>query len=231
MNKQMLITYFTTMFAITNPLGNTGIFIGLTSSLSTKQQRKVALQSAFASFVIFLVVTLFGKEILDLFGIQIYAFHIAGGLIILVMGMHMLQSKKESVHGDASDEADHGGAASEHNPESIAVVPMALPLIAGPGAMTSVIIQAAKMPTLAGKLLIMGVNAGLCVVIAFFLLFSSCIKRCLGDAGIRVVTKVMGMILVAMAIMMIGDGLSGMTADVLDDLLKGGVINAIAHSS
>ena len=226
MNKQMLITYFTTMFAITNPLGNTGIFIGMTSNVSTKQQRKVALQSAFASFVILVLVTLCGKEILDLFGIQIYAFHMAGGLIILVMGMHMLQSRKEAVQSDSEDNHQHG-----HNDENIAVVPMALPLIAGPGAMTAVIIQASKISTLYGKCIIIGVNAGLCAIIALFLFFSSYIKRFLGDAGIRVVTKVMGMILVAMAIMMIGDGVARMTADVLDDLLKDGVINAIAHSS
>jgi len=230
MNKQLLITYFTTMFAITNPLGNTGIFIGMTSSLSTSQQRKVALQSAFASFVILVLVTLFGKEVLDLFGIQIYAFHMAGGLIILVMGMHMLQSKKESVQcDDMTEKAEHHRHAE--STESIAVVPMALPLIAGPGAMTSVIIQASKMPTLSGKLLIIAVNAGLCVIIALFLLFSSYIQRLLGEAGIRVVTKVMGMILVAMAIMMMGDGITGLAVDVLDDLLNDGVVSAIAHAS
>lgn len=224
MKTSMLITYFTTMFAITNPLGNTGIFIGMTDMLSLSQQRRMALQSAFASFIILSLVTIGGKEILGLFGIQIYAFHMAGGLIILVMGMHMLQSKKESVQ---SNEEDHQTKAAS---DSIAVVPMALPLIAGPGAMTAVIIQAAKMPSIEGKLTIMLINAGLCVLIAVFLYFSSYIKRLLGDAGIRVVTKVMGMILVAMAVMMIGDGLAGLVADIINDLLSDGVVSAIAQS-
>lgn len=227
MNKQMLITYFTTMFAITNPLGNTGIFVSMTTDLSKKKQRKVALQAAFASFIVLVLVTICGKEILDVFGIQIYAFHMAGGLIILIMGLHMLQSKKESMHSHTGEDEDDSESAKS---DSIAVVPMALPLIAGPGAMTSVIIQVSKMPSIEGKLLIIAVNGVLCMIIALFLFFSSYLNRILGDSGVRVVTKVMGMILVAMAIMMIGDGFTSLTVDVLDDLLQDGVVSALKHS-
>ena len=224
MEIQYLITYFTTMLAITNPLGNAGIFISMTSSLPLKEQRYTAFKTAVASLIILTVVTLCGREILDAFGIQIYAFHLAGGLIILTMGMHMLQSKADSVHTNQDDVKE---AATK---DSVAVVPMALPLIAGPGAMTSVIVYASKMPTIEGKLALSVVNLLLMVIVFVLLFFSSYVKNILGDSGIRVVTKVMGMILVAMAFMMIGDGLGGMVSGILTDLVSDGAIGLLKSS-
>ena len=101
-----LITYFTTMFAITNPLGNTGIFISMTGSQTVGEQRKTAYKTAMSSFIILLIVTFIGSDLLSVFGIDIYAFHLAGGLIILVMGMHMLQSKEDSIHTSKKDVVD-----------------------------------------------------------------------------------------------------------------------------
>ena len=204
MTVQDLITFFTTMFAITNPLGNTGIFISMTSSQSVSMQRKTALNVAISSFTILLIVTFCGKALLELFGIDIYAFHLAGGLIILVMGMHMLQAKQEGIHSDKKDVVD---AKSSNN---IAIVPMSLPLIAGPGAMTTVIVHASKAHGIAEKLALTGANFVLMLIVFIMLFFSSYIKKFLGDSGIRVVTKVMGMILVAMAFMMLGDGVIGL---------------------
>lgn len=206
---QELITYFTTMFAITNPLGNTGIFISMVGSQSVSQQHKTALQVAFSSFIILLIVTFFGKELLDLFGIDIYAFQLAGGLIILVIGMHMLQSKKESVHNSQEDTLE------AKNSNSIAVVPMALPLIAGPGTMTAVIVHAANANGLVGKLEMTVVNLILMIIVFLMLFFSPYIKRFLGDSGLKVVTKVMGMILAAMAFMMLGEGVTGLVTKIV----------------
>lgn len=114
--------------------------------------------------------------------------------------------------------------------DSIIVVPMALSLIAGPGAMTSVIVFASKMPTIEGKLAISVVNLLLMVIVFVLLFFSSYIKNILGDSGIRVVTKVMGMILVAMAFMMISDGLGGMVSGILTNLVSDGAIALLKSS-
>jgi multiple antibiotic resistance protein len=197
------------MFAITNPIGNTGIFISMVGSQSVSQQRKTAFQVALSSFIILLIVTFCGKELLGIFGIDIYAFQLAGGLIILVMGMHMLQSKKESIHNSHEDTLD------AKNNNSIAVVPMSLPLIAGPGAMTAVIVHAAKANGLDGKLEMTVVNLILMIIVFTMLFFSPYIKKLLGESGLKVVTKVMGMILAAMAFMMLGEGVTGLVANIV----------------
>ena len=203
MHMQELVTYFTTMFAITNPIGNTGIFISMTSSQSVKSQRKTAFQVVTASMIILAIVTFFGDDLLNLFGIKVYALHLAGGLIILVMGMHMLQSKEDSVH------TSHKDIVAAKSSDNIAVVPMSLPLIAGPGAMTAVIVYASKHPGFESAVGITLANLVLMVIVFVMLFFASYIKNLLGDSGIRVVGKVMGMILVAMAFMMLGDGITG----------------------
>ena len=212
MNKANLITYFTTMFAITNPLGNTGIFISMTGSQTVSEQRKTAYKTALSSFLILLIVTFIGSDLLSVFGIDIYAFHLAGGLIILVMGMHMLQSKQDSIHTSKEDVVD------AKNSANISVVPMSLPLVAGPGAMTAVIVHASKAHSLLGKMEYVGVNLILMTILYLMLYFSSNIKSMLGNSGIRVVTKVMGMILVAMAFMMLGAGITGFAPVMLQQI-------------
>ena len=202
MKSSILIAYFSTMFAITNPVGNASIFIGLTADNSIDEQRKIAIKAAVSALVILIVVTLVGADILHFFGVNAAALESAGGLIILIMGLHMLQAKSSPVHmGDD----DHAHAQAK---EDIAVVPLALPLIAGPGAMSTVIVYVSKYSTIADKMSIVMINVLVAALVGFFLYLAPFVKRYLGPSGIGIVTRVMGMILMAMAFMMLSSGLA-----------------------
>ncbi|MAH61723.1 MAG: marC integral membrane family protein [Legionellales bacterium] len=206
MGYQDLVMYFTTMFAMTNPFGGVGIFLGLVGDQPITTQRQIARKTAFSCFIILLVVTFLGASILNLFGIKIYALQLAGGLIITLMGLHMLQSNQTSMHQVDQDP-------KQNKTPDIAVVPMSLPLITGPGAMTVVMVFVSRAaPSLFDKLKVSVANLILVLIIYTFLYFAPDIKSILKDSGVRIVTKVMGVILVAMAFMMLGEGVNAFLA-------------------
>ncbi|AHE67996.1 membrane protein, MarC family [Legionella oakridgensis ATCC 33761 = DSM 21215] len=140
--------------------------------------------------------------ILELFGINVPSFRIAGGIIILLMGLHMLQSKPSPIHYTVKEQ----NLAKER--DSIAVIPMALPLIAGPGAISTIVIYGHNAHDWIGYLQMSMVDVALAAVVAVLLVFSGTIGRFLGDSGIKIVTRIMGLILAAMAVEMITIGLS-----------------------
>ena len=197
----VLGTYLVGMIAITNPAGNLGIFLSLTGEYTPQQRRKTALTTTFAVAMIFIIVTWCGEWLLKLLGISLPAFEMGGGLVITLLGLSML-STKTSPMAHTSDE--HNAAI---NKPSIAVVPLAIPIIAGPGAITTILVNLQHVTTI-------GVKIGLCIsnilvagIIGLTLLFGGVINRVLGVAGVNIVTRVMGLILVAISMQLITDGL------------------------
>ncbi len=194
--------FATALFTITNPIGNTALFASMTSDLKYAGQQATARQSAIAITAILLVVLWAGHYLLAFFGINVASLETAGGIIVLSLGLSMLHSKK-SGQAHSSEEAD---AAAKK--DSIAVVPMAIPIVAGPGAITAVLINSSKQ---SGELLTMiGFSA---VCIGFGLLFWVCfrfaskISLAIGVNGVAIITRIMGMVLAAIAVTMIANGL------------------------
>ncbi|WP_133128391.1 MarC family protein [Legionella nagasakiensis] len=202
MDSHLLIKFFITMLAIMNPIGGVAIFLSLTSDYSEAQKRREALKAALSVFLILLIVTWLGMLILELFGINVSSFRIAGGIIILLMGLHMLQSKPSPIQHTTEEHA----LAKER--DSIAVIPMALPLIAGPGAISTIVIYGHDFSGWGGYLQMSVVDAVLAAIVAVLLFFSGFVGRVLGDSGTKIVTRIMGLILAAMAVDMITAGLS-----------------------
>jgi len=195
-----LIKYGITLLAITNPIGNVAIFIGLTSNKTDLEKRKIALQTAIASLITLIIVTWAGESILKLFSISIPAFQIAGGLVITLVGLSMLSSKKsDMLNGD--EYGDKGGK------DSIAVVPMTIPIIVGPATMTTVIIYMGQAHDVFARVGATVIDFIIGAIIALTLCFSGNISRFLGNSGIKIATRVMGLILVAMAMSMIIAGM------------------------
>jgi multiple antibiotic resistance protein len=194
--------FATALFTITNPVGNTAIFAGLTSSMATAEQRATARQSAVAITIALLVCLWIGTYLLRLFGIDIPSLETAGGIIVLGLGLSMLQNQK-SRQSHSSEES-----AATLDKASIAVVPIAIPIVAGPGAITVTLVAVGKLhgewATLIGM-------SGVCL--AFGLLFWLCfhfaghITTRIGVHGIAIVTRVMGIVLAAVACGMIASGL------------------------
>lgn len=206
MTTTQLTTFAIAMIAVTNPIGNLAIFASLTAGRPDAERRATAVTCAIAVLVIFLVVTWAGNLILKAFGITVPAFEGAGGLIVLLLGLSMLHSKTSAMHHTKA-EADEA-----QEKDSIGVVPLAIPIVAGPGALTTIIIQGSKYPTIADRIEMSLVGAGISVLILVAFLSSTMISRWLGTAGINIVTRIMGIILAAIGVDMIGHAVKGMLA-------------------
>ncbi len=196
-----LVTFAVALITIANPIGNLAIFASMTGDRSDAEKKQIATGSALAIAIILVIVTWSGSYLLDLFGISVPAFQTAGGLIILLLGLAMLHSKTSTMQQTEAE----GTEAKDK--ESIAVVPLAIPIVAGPGAMTTIIVQTHQTSTIVDRALVTGVCLGTAFLLFLAFRFAAPIGRRLGISGINIVTRIMGMVLSAIAIGMMANGL------------------------
>ena len=199
-----LVTFTVAMLAITNPIGNLAIFASLTAGKSEDNKKKAAFIAGLAIAIILIIVIWTGDHILDAFGISTPAFETAGGLIIALMGLSMLHAKTSEIH---HTKGEHEEAKTK---ESVAVVPIAIPLVAGPGAITTIIVHSHQFGTAADRLYVSLICIGLALILWICFYFSAPVSRLLGVSGINIVTRIMGIILTAIAFQMIAEGLKGL---------------------
>ncbi len=192
------------LIAIVNPIGAAPIFITLTSHLDMTERRAISNLAVYSVAAILLLSLFLGEAILRFFGITISSFRVAGGLLILLMAISMMHAKTSGVkHTD--EEAKEDGKR-----ESIAVVPLATPLLAGPGAISTVILYAHKG---AGLLHYLLVGLVICLTSLFlYIVFKSVpyISKYISQTGINVFTRIMGLILAAISIEFIASGIKGL---------------------
>lgn len=195
MEFALLNKLFISLFAMTNPIGNMGIFCGLVGNQSGKKVRQIAMKVAISSFFILIVAAMVGKDILTGFGISIPAFSVAGGLIVLMIALSML-------HGSANS------SPGEHADDDIAIVPMSIPMVAGPGALVAVILFTHKHPlTVDNTLPVFLVFFAIAILVGLIFSLAPLLIKALKEKGIRVVTKIMGLLLSGIAMEMIIEGL------------------------
>ena len=192
------------IMAIVNPLGAVPIFVALTTGTSTNERKKIARIVVMSVSIILLTSLFFGQAILNFFGITINSFRVGGGILILLMSISMLQARvSPAVH--TKEEAREG-----ESKESVAVVPISIPLLAGPGAISTVILYAHKGKTFT-HYFTMGVDIlVLSATLWLVFLFVPWITRHISHTGINIVTRIMGLILAAIAIEFIANGLKGL---------------------
>jgi len=201
MKGQEFLSFFISMLAITNPAGSLAVFLGMTKTRSEIEKRKIALTVMLTIFVVLTLMVWVGIPILKIFGISMPAFEITGGLIILLRGLSMLHSKETPTSQTANE-------LTQSVKESIAVVPLGIPIIAGPGAMTNAIIFSRHFANPKDKVIIcLGVLL-VSFIIGSMLFFASNLAKILGDTGIKITTRVMGLLLAAIAMSMMTNGLS-----------------------
>lgn len=193
---------FISLFAIIDPLGIIPIIIAFTAGMTAQKRERVGRIASLSVLVILLAALLLGEAILGFFGISIHSFRTAGGILLLLMSINMLIGNKPTF---TPDESSDGDATS-----SVAIVPLSTPLLAGPGAISTVILDAHK-----------GSNAGHYGVMALILVLLSLtvwltfliapwISRRLGEIGSDIVTRLMGLLLAAIAVEFIAGGLRGL---------------------
>jgi multiple antibiotic resistance protein len=191
------------LLAIVNPIGVIPFFIHFTQGFSREQRARTIRVSAFSAFCVIAVSALAGIKIIEFFGISLASFQVGGGMLLLISSLQMLhaqpaEGRKEDVTaGDTKVDAG----------DSIAVVPLTIPLLTGPATISTMVIYADKTRHWweLGVLVGYGVVIGLAVWAAFSL--SGRIARVLGQTGINVMTRLMGLILAALAVEVMSDGL------------------------
>lgn len=187
-----------------NPLGGLSVFLELTKRFPLIYKRKTAIHCMIASLVLMMITIWLGAGFLDLLGISMPAFRFAGGIILLLIGISMLQSQESAVsHSPEDDEA----AASSH---SIAIVPLAIPLIVGPGTISTLVIATIDHPVMQEKIWISVISIILGIAMGVVLYFAHTIHRIVGDSVTKVLTRIMGMILMSIAVGMLANGLIGL---------------------
>lgn len=196
-------SFVAALFSMMNPIGNTGIFAGMTKGRSLMESRQTARACAVAVAVTLLLVTWAGPLLLRFFGVTVDTLRAAGGIVVLIIGLHMLFNKSE--HKQTSDELEDAA-----NRPSIAVVPLAIPIVAGPGTMATVLVAVEQYHSLISELVISTVCVALAALTGLLFSFAGPISRWLGDSGMGVVTRVMGLVLAAIAMGMLAQGLKAL---------------------
>ncbi|MES2910220.1 MAG: MarC family protein [Pseudomonadota bacterium] len=194
-----------TLLAIVNPLAIVPFFIHYTQGFSPAQRKRTIVISSFSAFLVIAVSAVLGLKILDFFSISLASFQVGGGMLLLISSMNMLNAQPAEAKAHTHEMED--GAEKAAMGASIAVVPLTIPLLTGPATISTVVIYAQKAQTVVqlGTLVVYGVVIGLATAICFAL--AEPIARVLGKTGINVMTRLMGLILAALAVEVMADGL------------------------
>jgi multiple antibiotic resistance protein len=195
---------FVALLAVTNPVGAIPIFITLTPDEDRKTRRKIAKTSSLSATLILLLALFTGEGLLAFFGIRISSFRVGGGILILLMAISMLHAQlSPTVHSkEETEESDRK--------QDLAIVPLSTPLLAGPGSISTVVLEAHKGSSPGHYTLIMLaiIVVGTCIWAALHM--APLISERLGKTGINTFTRIMGLILAAIAIEFIANGLKGL---------------------
>lgn len=198
------VTIFMGFFAIMNPIANVPIFVGLTKDDDEQTATTVALRSLLLAFLIVTIFSVAGKIIFNLFGITLPAFQITGGLLVFLIGFHMLQGNHSSVQHSKKEDVQESREAAL----GVAVSPLAMPILAGPGT----IITAMNFSSSGGimaMLVTIAMFAVLCVITYVFFIFGEKFVTYLGASALGVITRMMGLILAVIGTQMVIEGLHG----------------------
>ncbi len=202
MDSAFLVTSFATLFVIIDPVGLLPVFIALTPGMSSARRRGIAIRACFVGFCILSLFAFFGEAVLGFIGISMPAFRIAGGALLFLTALDMLFDRRAQRREDQAQDAD------EYDPSSDpSVFPMAIPLIAGPGSIATVILLSSQNPGIQSTFLVLGVAFAVIVAAVLLFMAGSLLERALGKVGINVVTRLLGMLLAALSIQFILDGL------------------------
>lgn len=190
---------FASFFIIVNPVEATMVFISLTSGLSTEDKKRIYLRTTAVAFAIAMIFALGGDMILRFFGINVDSLRVAGGILLFLVAIDMLKGSREK----KVTEAELEDATLR---EDISVFPLATPLLTGPGAITTVVVLMGSALTLPQKAVVLVALTATFAATYYILKFSEHIDRVLGVTGIMVMTRILGLILGAIAVNFVSTG-------------------------
>jgi len=192
-------------FAIMNPVANTPVFLGLTADDDAGTRRKIAAKALLISAVIIVVFCAAGKLIFELFGITLPAFRITGGMLVTLVGFHMLQGGEHSTVQHPSDEDKEKSLDAALQ---VAITPLAMPILAGPGTIATAM-NYASAGTLTEFVVTVCSFFVLCAITYVFFVSGERLVTYIGANGVKVITRLMGLILAVIGVQMLIHGIGG----------------------
>ena len=211
LSADLIINAVVTLFVTIDPVGNAPLFLGLTAGMSTLARRSVALRGSIVALLILGLFAITGTGILDAMGITIDAFRVAGGLLLFYTAFEMLYAKRQERREQVSESAlkDHIA--------NIAVFPLAIPLLAGPGTISATIILSSQMSTggdnaWLGILVLLGIITALLLLTVIVLVAAEVLDKYISDTGKMIFTRLLGVLLAALSVQYIADGIKGLIA-------------------
>jgi multiple antibiotic resistance protein len=195
-----------TLLAIVNPPAIIPFFIHYTQGFSRAQQRRTVWISSFTAFCVIAASALLGIKILEFFSISVASFQVGGGMLLLTSALNMLNAKPAEAKPSTNDMEQ--GAEKAAMGASIAVVPLTIPLLTGPATMSTVVIYAERAHSWLQLTTLVGYGVVIALVTALSFSLAHPIARILGQTGINVLTRLMGLILAALAVEVMADGLA-----------------------
>ena len=204
MLPELFISAFITLFVVIDPPGCAPIYAGLTKEASPAQARSMALRAVAIATVILLIFAFFGEALLDALHIELDSFRIAGGLMLFFIAFEMVFEKRTQRRTERADKVSA-------NPEieDVSVFPMAMPMLAGPGAIAAIMLLMNEAQGLEGTLTVLGALGAVLIITAAALVAAGPLIRLLGDKVEAVITRLLGVLLAALATQYVVDGITG----------------------
>jgi len=199
---------FTSLFTLINPLGTMPVFMAMTSELTVDQRNKTAKKASVVALFTIIAFALTGQLLFNFFGISVNSFRVVGGVIFFIMGMDMLQARLSQVKIKDNEVKSYI--------TDISITPLAIPMICGPGAITSAIVLMEDANTLP-KQLALFISIFLIIMLTYVILYSSSkLIKLLGQTGINVMMRIMGLIVMVIAVEFFFSGLKPIILDIIN---------------
>jgi multiple antibiotic resistance protein len=195
----LFLSAFVTLFLVIDPPGCAPIFAGLTKNATAPHRRAMAIRSTLVASAVLLMFALVGEALLQQLGISLDAFRIAGGIMLFLIALEMVFEKR-------TQRREHRAAEVDPNYEDISIFPMAIPMIAGPGAIATIMLLVGRSNGIAETLAVLAALAATMILMLLSLLAAGAIMRVLGPKLEAMITRMLGVILVALATQFVIDG-------------------------
>ncbi|GGA53215.1 UPF0056 inner membrane protein [Nitratireductor aestuarii] len=202
-----LLNAFVTLLVTLDPPGLAPVFLALTVGMSRHERNQVAARASVIAFFILVLFALFGKTVLTALGISISAFRVAGGLLLFFIAFDMIFERRTERKEKSAEVA-----ITKDMIHNIAAFPLAIPLIAGPGAISATLLLSGRMPGVAGLTTLCLILLSLCVITYLVFMLADRIDHFLGETGRSILSRLLGLILAALAVQFVADGIIEMWA-------------------
>ncbi|EKE87513.1 MarC family protein [Idiomarina xiamenensis] len=203
----LFLFQFTSLFTMINPIAAIPIYIALTDTLTPKAARWVAMRAAVTAAIALCVFALIGNAIFSFFSISVNGLRVAGGVLFFIMGFEMLRGRTVPKRVDGESDSDFGSDA--------AVTPLGIPMIAGPGAITMVILIMQESPQTTNTISLMAAIIVVCALTAVILSFGKQMLAKLGRSGSKILMRLMGLIVMLIAVEFFFAGIKPYLVDIL----------------